>query len=273
MNVKIECKPCGKSVSKNIYEKHCLTDAHKRNLKRTPKHDVSDSESDSDEENPPEKKHKNVEHLKDIRNKPRSVSVTNVETNENVVYPSLYAVQKACSINANLVKLFCERSQLKEKKKQKAYIENKDGSKFKMSYVDDAPVVREKLTPEQKREKQLAYNKVYNKVHKNEIAEYHRTRVDCDCGGHYMQVNKAKHVASIKHQKYLETAEHLPEEVAESEEEEEEAEEVESESEEESETERKIISTKTTSSDVEEEEEEEEPKNKYFKLPFEIKTN
>lgn len=294
MDERITCIPCGKSVSKNIYEKHCKTATHLRHLKRqqsdlSKTEDLNETESESEESSIDVKESglsnkvlkrktpKKYDHLEGIRTNARTVKMTNIENGETVVYRSLYQAQKASKLNANLIKMFCE--QPKDAKKKRAYIENKDGDRFRFQYTDEEPnEKREILTTEEKREKQLQYNRDYNKTHRDKILEFHKTKEDCACGGSYMRVNKGVHKKSKKHQEYLRTQ--APEQVQaeqklESESESEAESEAESEQESESEVERKIISTKTTSSDIENEDDDDDDDDlddEIFKLDIEFQT-
>ena len=46
------------------------------------------------------------QHLRIIRNKPRSVEITDIETNDKIVYPSVYKASQALHTNPRLVTFY-----------------------------------------------------------------------------------------------------------------------------------------------------------------------
>jgi len=57
---------------------------------------------------------------------------------------------------------------------------------------------------EKNREYELENMKKYYQEHKEQIVERVSKKFECSCGGHYLTNNKARHLKSQKHQKYLE---------------------------------------------------------------------
>jgi hypothetical protein len=56
---------------------------------------------------------------------------------------------------------------------------------------------------EDNKQKILEQNQVYRKDNKEKIKEYNNTKCDCECGGKFTQKNKAQHLKSTKHKKYI----------------------------------------------------------------------
>ena len=54
-------------------------------------------------------------------------------------------------------------------------------------------------------EKEKGYKKTYREKHKEQLQEKASTKVECECGGHYTLSQKAEHMQSKKHLKYLGT--------------------------------------------------------------------
>ena len=70
--------------------------------------------------------------LKDNHKNKKKVKSINLLTNEEVIYNSLYSVNKFLSVNAGLVKMICEGF-----KYCKSATSKKDGQKYKFEYVNE----------------------------------------------------------------------------------------------------------------------------------------
>jgi len=130
-------------------------------------------------------------------NQPKHLIVaTELPGNIETSYPSIYKAYQSTKINPNQIKMLCELKYI-----FKDTVLNNENRIFTFRY-EEMPK-KEQLTPEQKKEKQREYNKKYHEEHKEDMKAYHRKQVLCDCRGNYMIVNKAKHLNSQKHQKYI----------------------------------------------------------------------
>ena len=56
---------------------------------------------------------------------------------------------------------------------------------------------------ENHKEQRREYEKKWREEHREQIIEYSSIKCDCDCGGKYTMQNKARHLKTNKHQKYL----------------------------------------------------------------------
>jgi hypothetical protein len=79
-------------------------------------------------------------------------------------------------------------------KHQKYYEDNKD--KIKQYYEDNKENIKDK-------------NKKYCEDSKDKIKEHKSKKCTCECGGIFTYGNKSQHIKTMKHQKYLNTIEHI----------------------------------------------------------------
>ena len=49
----------------------------------------------------------------------------------------------------------------------------------------------------------LLKSKQYHIEHKEQINEWRKTKIQCECGGHYCNNGKAKHLKTLKHKIYI----------------------------------------------------------------------
>ena len=87
--------------------------------------------------------------------------------------------------------------------RERFYIENNNclnkcipGRTYKEYYIDNK---------EKYKENRKEYCKEYYDNNKEKFDEQKKEKFECDCGGRYSHTNKARHINSKKHQKYLET--------------------------------------------------------------------
>ena len=59
---------------------------------------------------------------------------------------------------------------------------------------------------EVKRQYHRQYMRQYRQDHKEEIRIQKNKKSECSCGGHYAEKNKARHIRTLMHQNWLQTA-------------------------------------------------------------------
>jgi hypothetical protein len=170
----------------------------------------SESESEKEEEEPQKKTRKrDSDYLKNIRNSAKRVKAINAATGETKIYKSMYACSKQLGINVGLIQIFCNPvSPEKGTKKNKNPMEGQDGNKYTFEFDDSDKTEIIPMTAEEKRQKQLEYNRNYNRVNRQKILEYQTRRINCECGGKYQVVNKHKHMDSKKHLTFIHNPNH-----------------------------------------------------------------
>ena len=89
-----------------------------------------------------------------------------------------------------------ENKDIISEKKKEHYQKNKDIiiERVKEYYQNNKDIINEK-------------KKEHYQKNKDRIYEYRKEKFSCECGGKYTRTHKARHVKSIKHQKYVENKE------------------------------------------------------------------
>ena len=62
---------------------------------------------------------------------------------------------------------------------------------------------RRKENPEKTKEEYKRYGALYRERHPERIKAWHKTKVECECGGKYTLSHKAQHLKSKKHQNFI----------------------------------------------------------------------
>jgi hypothetical protein len=60
-----------------------------------------------------------------------------------------------------------------------------------------------KIWNEENKDNLKEYFDTYNKNYYEKNADKLKEKVVCECGGHYIKINKNHHIKTIKHQKYI----------------------------------------------------------------------
>ena len=96
------------------------------------------------------------------------------------------------------------KENIKDKKKQ-YYEDNKENikDKFKQYYEDNKDKFKEYREDNKDKIKQ------YREDNKDNMKEHKSKKCTCECGSPFTHGNKTNHIKTIKHQKYLNTIEHI----------------------------------------------------------------
>jgi hypothetical protein len=107
------------------------------------------------------------------------------------------------------------KENIKDKKKQ-YYEDNKENikDKFKQYYEDNKDKFKEyrednKDKIKQYREDNKDKIKQYRDDNKDKMKEHKTKKCTCECGSTFTHGNKSQHIKTMKHQKYLNTIEHI----------------------------------------------------------------